>query len=138
MDCYFKNLDSPTTFSFLYTGYGEPTVGHQKNELFTYSFLVDNHIISIIGYTQSVSFKMLIPPEKMQSFWEDQQSVNDSVARRLFEKGIPLMRESYNLKRLLNEEERQRNTENLIKYAEGLLEPSENVFFSDVIKNNPK
>ena len=138
MDRFLKNLNPASAFSFLYTGYGEPTVGHQKNELFTYSFLVEKHIISITGYTQSVSFRMLIPPERMQSIWADQQSLNDSVARMLFEKGIPLMREFYNLKRLLNEEERHRNTENLIKYAEGLLEPSDNVFFSHVIKDNPK
>ena len=138
MDRYFKNLNSAFSFSFLYTEYGEPTIGHQKNELFTYSFLVENHIIIITGYLESVSFRMLIPPERMQSIWADQQSLNDSVARMLFEKGVPLMREYYNLKRLLNEEERHRNTENLIKYAEGILEPSDNVFFSYVIKDNPK
>lgn len=139
MDRYFMNLDSLSSFSFLYTEYGEPTIGHQKGMLFNYSFLVEEHIISITGGALSVSFRMLIPPEKMKSVWADQQSLNDSVARRLFEKGIPLMREYpfININRLLDEEERQNNTENLIKFAEGIL-GEDIIFFSNVIKYNSR
>lgn len=137
MDRYFMNLDPPSSFSFLYTEYGEPTIGHQKGMLFNYSFLVEEHFISITGSAQSVSFRMLIPPERMKSVWADEKSLNDSVARKLFEKGIPLMREYpfINIFRLLNEEERQINTENLIKFSEGILGYN-NVFFSNVIKYN--
>lgn len=137
MDQFFNSLDPTSAFSFLYTSYGEPTIGHQENELFSYSFYVADYLVSIIGRSDSVSFRMFIPPKKMLSFWEMQQTVNDSIVRSLFVKGIPLLKEDFNLKRLLNDEEQQKNIDNLITYAERVLDYPDYVFFSYVIRDNP-
>lgn len=137
MEQFFNGLEPTSAFSFLYTSYGEPTIGHQENELFTYSFYVADHLVSVTGRSDSVSFRMFIPPKKMSSFWEKQQTVEDSIERALFEKGIPLMNDDFNLKRLLNDDEQQINIDNLITYAERVLENPDFVFFSHVIRDNP-